>query len=63
MYNRSCSAKKHDYESCRALGKAYRKGTGVPKDDAKGTKLLKKACNDGEDDEEACKILGIKIKD
>lgn len=63
QWNRGCSVAKFDWESCRRLGVAYRNGEGVPKDEAKGTGLLKKACNDGADDDESCKILGIPIKE
>ena len=63
QWNRTCKdAKQYDYEACRELGKAYRAGSGVPKDASKGTSLLKKACKNGEDDDEACKILGIRMK-
>ncbi len=62
-WNRGCSETNFDLDSCRELGLVYQKGEGVPKDEAKGKALVEKACNNGADDEKACKVLGIKMKD
>jgi hypothetical protein len=41
----------------------YESGTATVADPAKSTALRKKACNDGDGNEAACKRLGTKMKD
>ncbi|MFO0587595.1 MAG: tetratricopeptide repeat protein [Polyangiaceae bacterium] len=52
-----------DWESCLLLGDYYKKGRGVEADEAKAKTAWGQACKDGKGDEDACKRLGIKMKD
>lgn len=51
-----------DWESCLILGDYYKKGRGVEADEAKAKAAWSQACKNGDGDEDACKRLGIKMK-
>ena len=61
-WERGCNSPRTDVEACRMLALAHREGEGTAKDEAKANKLLQKACQNGEGDEGACKLLGIAMK-
>lgn len=50
-------------DACVRLGDLYRDGRGVAKDEAKARALWTKDCEDGKGWEDACKRLGIKMKE
>ncbi len=52
-----------DVEACTRLGDLYRDGRGVAKDEAKAKQIWTKGCEDGNGWEDACKRLGIKMKE
>lgn len=56
-----CDADQED--ACAVLGDYYAKGTGTDKDPAKAKAAFEKGCKNGDGDEDACKRLGIKMKD
>lgn len=61
LLTRGCDANEED--SCAQLANMVEKGQGTSADPAQATELRKKACKDGDGDEDACKRLGIKMKD
>lgn len=52
-----------DDEACTRLGDLYRDGRGVAKDENEAKKVWGRACNNGEGWDDACKRLGIKMKE
>lgn len=58
---RGCDA--NDDEACTRLGDLYRDGRGVARDEAKARALWAKACQNGENWEDACKRIGVKMKE
>lgn len=58
---RGCNAK--DEEACNQLATMYENGQGTPVDLAKADAAHRRACKDGDGDENSCKKLGIKMKD
>lgn len=61
LAQRGCNA--NDDEACVILGDAYKAGRGTTADEAKAKATWAKVCKDGTGDEDACKRLGIKMKD
>ena len=52
-----------DDEACTRLGDLYRDGRGVAKDEAEAKKIWTRACNNGEGWDDACKRIGVKMKE
>jgi hypothetical protein len=50
-------------EACRVLGDIYKAGKGTAADEAKATAAWQKGCKGGDGDEDACKRIGVKMKD
>jgi hypothetical protein len=61
LAQRGCNA--NDDEACVFLGDAYKAGRGTTADEAKAKATWAKVCKDGTGDDDACKRLGIKMKD
>jgi len=61
MATRGCDA--NDVSACLLLAKMYEAGEGTTADAAKAMELHKKACKNGDGEEESCKKLGIKMID
>lgn len=59
--DRGCDA--DDETACYTLGKLYDAGKGVAQDSAKAKETYAKACKAGDGDEDACKKIGVKMKD
>ncbi|MBK8251657.1 MAG: sel1 repeat family protein [Polyangiaceae bacterium] len=50
-------------EACLILGDLYRDGKGTPADPDKAKAAWVKSCKNGDGDEDACKRIGVKVKD
>ena len=61
LAQRGCNVS--DDEACVFLGDAYKAGRGTAADEAKARAAWAKVCKDGAGDEDACKRLGVKMKD
>jgi len=61
VLTRGCDV--NDEDACAKLADMYENGAGTSADPAKAMDLRKKACKDGDGNEDACKRLGIKMKD
>lgn len=59
---RACE-KGQDAEACGILGDFYNGGKGVSKDPDKAKAFWTRGCQNGEGDENACKRIGVKMKD
>lgn len=60
LLTRGCNG--NDYSSCGSLAKMYEAGEGTAADPAKAKELHKKACRDGDGEEDSCKKIGIAMK-
>lgn len=58
--NRGCDNK--DEEACEILGNLHNEGKGTQKDEAKAKEAWTKACNAGEGNTNACKRIGVRVK-
>ena len=61
LATRGCTAK--DDAACLIVADLYNKGRGTAKDEDKAKATWTAICKDGDGDEDACKRLGIKMKD
>ena len=61
LLQRGCNLQ--DEMACYELGEAYKAGKGTTADEEKAKAAWTKACKNGDGDEDACKRLGIKMKD